>query len=522
MLTVEQPLGVMWEHLTVKGVGGQHVFVKTLPVAILRTVTGADLFGFFASRFPALFSWVPGRHAKLRTILTDFNGLVRDEMLLVLGQPGSGCSTFLRALANQRDGFAAVEGTVDYAGFSAAKIHKSFRGEVVYNEEDDLHFPKLTVEQTLRFALENKVPSQPARPRDETRRQWIDRLVTVSTRMFGIAHVKDTVVGDAFVRGVSGGERKRVSLAETLASGASVISFDNSTRGLDSSTAVDYVRSLRILTDVAQRCSIVTLYQAAQSIYELFNKVLLIDEGRCIFFGTASEARPYFENLGFACPPRQTTPDFLTSLTDPTARSIRPGWEDRYPRTAEEREAAYKSSDIYKRVQREIAAYKQEMEASDHAEGRLFKERVRAGKAKSARKSASWQVGFLTSVWACTKREFLLKNGDRQAFYTKTGTNLVIALIVSSVRPGTSCAGVADSGCADILAIRRGDVGRVRQVWRPLLLHHLLGLAQPVRANARRLGPGDHQSTQRVRPLSARRRLHRPCAGRPALYHLSE
>ena len=74
-------------------------------------------------------------------------------MLLVLGRPGAGCSTFLKALTNNRDSFAEVSGVVSYGGISAEKQKKRFRGEVNYNEEDDVHFANLNVWQTFTFAL---------------------------------------------------------------------------------------------------------------------------------------------------------------------------------------------------------------------------------------------------------------------------------------------------------------------------------------------------------------------------------
>src|SRR5579862_2653012 len=78
-------------------------------------------------------------------------------MMLVLGKPGSGCSTFLRTIANQRSGFAAVTGKVTYGGIPSEELHKRYRAEIVYSEEDDIHFPTLTVRQTLFFALLNKI-----------------------------------------------------------------------------------------------------------------------------------------------------------------------------------------------------------------------------------------------------------------------------------------------------------------------------------------------------------------------------
>lgn len=135
--------------------------------------------------------------------------------------------------------------------------------------------------------------------------------------MLNIEHTRKTLVGNEFVRGISGGERKRVSIAEMFATNAVVSSWDNSTRGLDASTALDYAKSLRILTDVYQMVNFVSLYQAGEGIYEQFDKVLVIDEGRQIFFGPVSEARQYFLSLGFRDLPRQTTADYLTGCTDP-------------------------------------------------------------------------------------------------------------------------------------------------------------------------------------------------------------
>lgn len=96
------------------------------------------------------------------------------------------------------------------------------------------------------------------------------------------------------MRGISGGERKRVSIAETLATKSTVVSWDNSTRGLDASTALDYANSLRVMTDISNRTTLVTLYQAGEGIYELMDKVLVIDEGRMIYQGKANTHKPQF------------------------------------------------------------------------------------------------------------------------------------------------------------------------------------------------------------------------------------
>ncbi|KAI7060763.1 putative ABC transporter, partial [Hortaea werneckii] len=233
-----------------------------------------------------------------------------------------------------------------------------YRGEVNYNPEDDIHFANLNVWQTFTFALMNKTKKKA--------REEIPIIADALMRMFGIAHTKYTRVGDEFTRGVSGGERKRVSIAETLASKSTVMCWDNSTRGLDASTALDYARSLRIMTDVSNRTTLVTLYQAGEGIYDLMDKVLVIDQGREIFMGRKEEARQYFIDLGFQAPERQTTADFLTAVTDPIERRFRPGCEQSTPKTPEELEKAFRESPQYQKVLEDVRGYEASLQQSDY------------------------------------------------------------------------------------------------------------------------------------------------------------
>jgi ATP-binding cassette, subfamily G (WHITE), member 2, SNQ2 len=128
---------------------------------------------------------------------------------VVLGRPGSGCSTFLKVLANQREEFHAVEGDVYYDSLTPQEVSRHFRGDVQYCPEDDIHFPTLTVYQTLKFAAKTRAPR--SRIEDVSRSQYTEQVTELYSTIFGLNHVKDTVVGDAAIRGISGGEKKRVS-----------------------------------------------------------------------------------------------------------------------------------------------------------------------------------------------------------------------------------------------------------------------------------------------------------------------
>lgn len=422
-------VGVVYKNLTVKGVGAQMAFTKTLPEAIMGTF-GPDLYRLVCRFVPALHF---GKPPPTRDLIRDFTGSIRDgEMMLVLGRPGSGCSTFLKAIANQRESYAAVEGEVTYGGISAKDQKKYFNGEVNYNPEDDQHFPNLNVWQTLKFALTNKTKKHD--------KNSIPVIIDALLKMFGITHTKYTLVGNEYVRGVSGGERKRVGIAETLATKSTVVCWDNSTRGLDASTALDYANSLRVMTDISNRTTVVTLYQAGEGIYKLMDKVLVIEDGRMIYQGPADQAKQYFINLGFSCPDRQTTADFLTSVGDPNERQFQEGKEASTPKTPEELEAAFRKSEIYQKTVADVADYEKRLRQSDHANTRQFKEAVGESKSNSKLKSShsSYTVSFPRQVLACTQREFWLFWGDQTTLWTKVFIIISNGLIVGSLFYGES------------------------------------------------------------------------------------
>ncbi len=97
--------------------------------------------------------------------------------------------------------------------------------------------------------------------------------------MFGIGHTVNTHVGNDFIRGVSGGERKRVTIAEATLSFAPLQTWDNSTRGLDSANAVEFCKTLRTQCDVFGTSACVAIYQAPQAAYDTFDKVTVLYEG---------------------------------------------------------------------------------------------------------------------------------------------------------------------------------------------------------------------------------------------------
>lgn len=410
--------GVIFRNLTVKGVGLGAMLQPTVGDIFLglpRTIKN------LLTKGPKAASSKP----PVRELLSDFNGCVRPgELLLVLGRPGSGCTTFLKTFCNQRSGFEAVEGDVSYGGTDAERMNKDYRGEVIYNPEDDLHYATLSVRRTLRFALQTRTPGKESRLEGESRTDYVNEFLRVVTKLFWIEHTLGTKVGDEFVRGVSGGERKRVSIAEAMITRASVQGWDNSSRGLDASTALEYVQSIRAMTNMAHTSTAVSLYQAGESLYELSDKVLLIDGGQCLYYGPSENAKQYFLNLGFVCPERWTTADFLTSVSDPHERSVKEGWENRIPRSPEDFASAYRHSEAAKRNMADIEEFESHLE-----EQRQIREENRSKK----NKKKNYTIPFHKQVVACTKRQFLVMTGDRASLFGKWGGLVFQGLIVGSL-----------------------------------------------------------------------------------------
>ncbi|KAF2398607.1 putative ABC multidrug transporter [Trichodelitschia bisporula] len=361
-----------------------------------------------------------------RAILSEVSGQIcPGEMLLVLGRPGSGCSTLLRILANNRHSYKKVEGEVRYGSATADEAH-SFRQQIIYNSEEDIHFPTLTVNETLRFALSNKVPKSKNK-NPELRAAHVEENRTHILGDLGITHTGDTLVGNEYVRGVSGGERKRVSLAEVMASQSPVQLWDNSTRGLDASTALDFAKVLRRMANEERKSIVATLYQAGNGIYNEFDKVLVLDAGKVIYYGPRATAKSYFEDMGFACPPGGAVADFLTSVTVETERRIRPGFEGKVPDTADEFERRFKESSVYR--------------DANFVEPDTLTDEIHDLKAAIAEDSATPLFGdqsvYTASLWyqvmACTTRAFQIIWGDRRSEVMKMSSAIVQALVSGSL-----------------------------------------------------------------------------------------
>ncbi|KAL6357064.1 hypothetical protein LRP88_10681 [Fusarium phalaenopsidis] len=404
-------LGVSWRNLTVKGIGSDATFNENVL---------SQFYPFHKGR----------KDAPMKTIIDNSHGCVKPgEMLLVLGRPGSGCTTLLSVLANNRRGYEEITGDVNFGTMSAEEA-KAYRGQIIMNTEEEIFFPTLTVEATIDFAARMKVPFH-LPPGIKTQEEYAQFNKDFLLRSVGISHTAHTKVGDPFIRGVSGGERKRVSILECLTTRASVFCWDNSTRGLDASTALEWIKAIRAMTDILGLTTIVTLYQAGNGIYEHFDKVLVLDEGKQIFYGPRGDAVSFMEGLGFMRDPGSNRGDFLTGVTVPTERVIAPGYEHMFPRTVDEVLAAYGQSDVKPKMMDECQSYPTSEEAVENTA--IFKEMVAREKHRGVPKRSPVTADFITQVKAAVSRQYQIMRGDKSTLFMKQAATLIQSLLGGSL-----------------------------------------------------------------------------------------
>ncbi|KAG4433363.1 hypothetical protein IFR05_011147 [Cadophora sp. M221] len=365
-------------------------------------------------------------------ILTDFDGLIKSgEMCIVLGRPGSGVSTLLKTIAGKTHGLSVSDqASFNYQGISRDMMQSQYRGELIYQAETDVHFPRLTVGQTLMLAAQARTPRN--RTPGVSRHRYAEHLRDVVLAVFGLSHTINTQIGNDYIRGVSGGERKRVSIAEVMLTQASLQCWDNSTRGLDSAAALQFVETLRLASNMTGATTAVAVYQASQEIYDIFDTVALLYEGRQIFFGKTNEAQKFFTDMGYVCPPRQTTADFLTSLTSPDERVIAPGFEHLVPRTPDEFAKRWGSSQHRMRLLQEIASFEEAYPiAGPHLD--QFNKSWKAQKGSLTRSKSPYTLSVPMQVQICITRGFQRLRGEMAFTLITIFANLLISLVLGSI-----------------------------------------------------------------------------------------
>ncbi|XP_010244008.1 PREDICTED: pleiotropic drug resistance protein 2-like isoform X2 [Nelumbo nucifera] len=319
---------VRFEHLSVEG--DVYVGTRALPTLFNSTLNMIEgVLGLI---------WLSPSKKRVINILCDVSGIVKpSRMTLLLGPPGSGKTTLLQALAGKPDKDLRVTGKITYCGHELTEFVP--RRTCAYISQHDLHYGEMTVRETLDFSgrclgvgtrydllaeLSRREKQAGIKPDPEIDAfmkatamagQETSLVTDYVLKILGLDICADILVGDEMRRGISGGQKKRVTTGEMLVGPAKALFMDEISTGLDSSTTFQIVKFMRQMVHIMDVTMVISLLQPAPETYELFDDIVLLSEGQIVYQGPRENVLEFFESMGFKCPERKGVADFLQEVT---------------------------------------------------------------------------------------------------------------------------------------------------------------------------------------------------------------
>lgn len=274
--------------------------------------------------------------SKIR-ILKDVSGIIKPSRLtLLLGPPGSGKTTLLKALAGKLDQSLKVTGAITYNGYNLDEFVPQKTS--AYISQQDQHIPEMTVRETIDFSARCQGVGSRAEIMAEVSRREIEagiipdpdidtymKAISVAgqernlqtdyvLKILGLDICADIMVGDALRRGISGGQKRRLTTGEMIVGPMKTLFMDEISTGLDSSTTFQIVSCLQHLVHLTDATAFVSLLQPQPETFDLFDDVILMSEGKIVYHGPRTYALKFFQECGFKCPERKGVADFLQEV----------------------------------------------------------------------------------------------------------------------------------------------------------------------------------------------------------------
>ncbi|KAK9685002.1 hypothetical protein RND81_10G248800 [Saponaria officinalis] len=370
-------------------------------------------------------------------IFHGISGIVKPKRLtLLLGPPGCGKTTLLLALAGKLDKSLKVSGTVTYNGHQMNEFVP--QRAAAYISQHDVHMGEMTVRETLSYSarfqgvgylydmlaeLTRREKAANIKPDPDidlfmkaaVRKGQRENVVTdYILKLLGLEICADTVVGNEMIRGISGGQRKRVTTGEMLVGPTNALFMDEISNGLDTSTTFQIVNSIRQAIHILDGTAVISLLQPAPETYDLFDDVILISDGYIVYQGPREHILEFFENMGLQCPERKGVADFLQEVTSKKDQGQYWARKDEpfcYI-TAKEFAEAFRSFHVGRKLENELNTPFDKRQSHPAA---LAKEKYGASKTEILK--------------ACLSREFLLMKRNSFVFIFKLLQLIIMAVI---------------------------------------------------------------------------------------------
>ncbi|CAN4095920.1 unnamed protein product [Withania somnifera] len=375
------------------------------------------------------------------TILKDVSGMIKpSRMTLLLGPPSSGKTTLLLALAGKLDPTLKVAGIVTYNGHELDEFVP--QKTAVYISQHDLHIGEMTVRETLEFSarcqgvgsryemlaeLSRREKAHNIKPDHDidiymkasvTKGQEANVVTDYVLKILGLDVCADTMVGDEMLRGISGGQKKRVTTGEMLVGPAKALFMDEISTGLDSSTTFSIVNSLRQSVQLLKGTAVISLLQPAPETYDLFDDIILLSDGYIVYQGPREDVLDFFESMGFKCPERKGVADFLQEVTSKKDQQQYWAKRDEPYRfiTSKEFSEAYQSFHVGKKLADELAT------PYDRSKSH-----------PAALSTQKYGIGTKQLLKVCAEREFLLMKRNSFVYIFKLFQLAVMAFITMTI-----------------------------------------------------------------------------------------
>ncbi|KAA8545624.1 hypothetical protein F0562_020408 [Nyssa sinensis] len=283
-----------------------------------------------------------------RSILEGLTGYAKPgEVLAIMGPSGCGKSTLLDALAGRLGSNTKQSGDILINGHKQALAY----GTSAYVTQDETLISTLTVRETVYYSAQLQLPNSMSKSEKKHRAE-------MTIREMGLQACMNTRIGGWGTKGLSGGQKRRVSICIEILTRPKLLFLDEPTSGLDSAASYYVMSRIARLDQREGRTIITSIHQPSSEVFALFHNLCLLSSGRIVYFGLATAANQFFALNGFPCPTLQNPSDhFLGTINKDFDEDIEQGSAGR--KTTEEvidiLIKSYKSSSSYQEVQRQVA-----------------------------------------------------------------------------------------------------------------------------------------------------------------------